>query len=835
MQEHHTILDTIDNKYIKRAFAIMESSKKFIFEKEEGAFPISQEDMKRLQRAADENTSSLTARRIRRRLDSAVERRSRTKRSVPSSRTPQVSIPKPEGSPSVGPAGSTEDARRRLIRQFERPSRITPNPSGATVTNMPSGKVSDEQKFDRLEGIAKQRQSKSAQAAADAADVNPDAARLRNQAANTAQRARDTKPPQRRRLGDTTIGGEVKSFRPSQPAPAPKPEAIKQSAVSARQAAYRKKVATQGSNLLKSIQGGGKETTSRMGRAYNKNLATTGDAIIQGIGAERKAETAAGNKEFKQQRYGRGRSGPATTLRTPAQTKTYQSGAQKGYFDVATGRVRETGIQKHVNMRTVGGENFGKFKGKDPRAALSGVENIVPRAASGDKAARSEVRRSYKSITAKYSPETGARPARQGGSKSFRSFQQQISNVDKPKLTPQKMSMPLPGTQQRPVSSPAAQATKEKLRQKLDLKLKAKPQTGTTTSSIVPSPGGKITSPIGTTTSAIVPSPGGKITPGTKPGSLVAPSKPATTTSPSRQTTYTGIGGGKRVEVAGSPSKSTATTNLLPPGQPTKPSGKPTKPSGKPVEVKIPKPLAPKKSQVVKNVERSLSGVKQAYPKDSSAARRLVGLRRGGRVLGRVAGPAFAAWDAYDVYKAERERGQTKERATKAAVAKAGGGALGAWAGAKAGAALGGAIGSIVPGAGTAIGAGLGGLAGGVLGYMGGEKIGSAVLGASKKDKDWMKWANRKNQAGTTAADATFKAGNKAIVKDKEGKERVGYLAYKDGKPVYKYANDPKSLQYTSSNPLERLGRTFLPGMYKGKDEEARKRRVAALKASTSK
>ena len=260
-----------------------------------------------------------------------------------------------------------------------------------------------------------------------------------------------------------------------------------------------------------------------------------------------------------------------------------------------------------------------------------------------------------------------------------------------------------------------------------------------------------------------------------------------------------------------------------------------TKPSGKPVEVKIQKPLPPKKSQVVKNVERSLSGVKQAYPKDSSAARRLVKLRQGGRVLGRLTGPAFAAWDAYDVYKSERERGQTKERATKAAITKAGGGALGAWAGAKAGAALGGAIGSIVPGAGTAIGAGLGGLAGGVLGYMGGEKIGSAVLGASQKDKDWMKWANRKNQAGTTAADATFKSGNKAVIKDKEGKDRVGYLAYKDGKPVYKYANDPKSLQYTSSNPLERLGRTFVPGMYKGKDEEARKRRVATLKASTSK
>ena len=196
-------------------------------------------------------------------------------------------------------------------------------------------------------------------------------------------------------------------------------------------------------------------------------------------------------------------------------------------------------------------------------------------------------------------------------------------------------------------------------------------------------------------------------------------------------------------------------------------------------------------------------------------------------MLGRAAGPAFAAWDAYDIYKAERERGQTKQRAAKAALARAGGG----WAGSAAGATAGAAIGSAVPVVGTAIG----GVVGGIAGYYGGEKVGAALLGASKKDKKWMNWANRATQTGTSANKAQFKTGTKSVIRDKEGKERVGYLAYKDGKPVYKHGNAPKSLQYTSSNPLERLGRTFFPGEYKESDEAARKKRVAQLKASGSK
>ena len=512
-------------------------------------------------------------------------------------------------------------------------------------------------------------------------------------------------------------------------------------------------------------------------------------------------------------KFARGTQGPSAKLRTPAQQRTYLTGVKKGYFDPRTGRITTSGIQKHVNMRAVGGENFGKMKGADPRGELSRVSNIVQRAQSGDRAARSEVRRSYKAIIKKYQPQTGSKVS--PTSRSFRVFQQQATNINAPKLEPPK-KMPIPSAPSTGSSSGSSTQTATKTRTK------------TPTLNLGTPP---------VTTSA--PTKGGELAPGTKSGQVVAPSRSTATPSPSRQTTYTGIGGGKKVEVAGGIKTPSATTNLLPPGQ-TQSIKQPKR-----REVKIPKPLAPKKSQVVKGVEKSLSGAKQAYPKDSTAARKLVGLKQGGRLLGRIAGPAMTAWDAYDAYKSERERGQTKERATKSAIATAGGGALGAWGGAKAGAALGGAIGSIVPGAGTAIGAGIGGLVGGIGGYMAGSGAGKALLGASKKDKEWMKWANRQNQAGTSAAGTTFKSGNKGIVRDASGKERVGYAAVKDGKTVYKTANDPKSLKYTSSNPLERLGRStadagipfvsdFLKSRYAKSDEAARKRKVAAVKASAT-
>ena len=110
------------------------------------------------------------------------------------------------------------------------------------------------------------------------------------------------------------------------------------------------------------------------------------------------------------------------------------------------------------------------------------------------------------------------------------------------------------------------------------------------------------------------------------------------------------------------------------------------------------------------------------------------------------------------------------------------------------------------------------------------------IAGATKWQKKQMEKINRQNQgAGVSAQQASFKKGNKAIIRDADGKERIGYAAKltgKDGvtKTVYKHANDPRAQRYTSSSPLERIGRALMPGRYAAKDEAARKKRVADFK-----
>ena len=92
-------------------------------------------------------------------------------------------------------------------RGSNRPVRVTNNPSGITITNMPGGNIPDEQKFAQLEKLAKEKSSKSV-AAAD--DVSP---KMRTQAADTSARAKQTGPAQRRPLGNTTAGGPIKTYK----------------------------------------------------------------------------------------------------------------------------------------------------------------------------------------------------------------------------------------------------------------------------------------------------------------------------------------------------------------------------------------------------------------------------------------------------------------------------------------------------------------------------------------------------------------------------------------------------------------------------------------------
>jgi len=162
----------------------------------------------------------------------------------------------------------------------------------------------------------------------------------------------------------------------------------------------------------------------------------------------------------------------------------------------------------------------------------------------------------------------------------------------------------------------------------------------------------------------------------------------------------------------------------------------------------------------------------------------------------------------------------------------------------------GGALGTAVaPGAGTAVG----GYAGQAAGAELSGKAFDTVAGANAVTRKAMAAANRQRQAGGGLAgiggQTTFSKGKDgtgfmstgvgnqrktvqlaktSVVKDpKTGKLETGNLAFKDGKAVYKRAADPSTLAQTSSNPLERVGRSLFAGAYKQQDEKARQDRLA--------
>ena len=225
---------------------------------------------------------------------------------------------------------------------------------------------------------------------------------------------------------------------------------------------------------------------------------------------------------------------------------------------------------------------------------------------------------------------------------------------------------------------------------------------------------------------------------------------------------------------------------------------------------------------------------------------------------GRALAGAGAALDAADEYKAQRERGRRRGSSAAMGVTKAAGGLAGAEAGASAGAALGGTIGSVVPGAGTAIGAGIGGVVGGIGGYMAGSglagKASEVVAGATGKEKAAMAAARRKSQAGgaikgiggptsfdtkkntittgTGAQRKTAQLAKTSVVTGPGGKQDTGYLAYKGGKAVYKRAQDPSTLARTSSNPLERIGRSLFAGAYRQSDAANAAKKLATARQS---
>ncbi len=252
-------------------------------------------------------------------------------------------------------------------------------------------------------------------------------------------------------------------------------------------------------------------------------------------------------------------------------------------------------------------------------------------------------------------------------------------------------------------------------------------------------------------------------------------------------------------------------------------------PEIKPVSVTdvTPKPKALPAAKTTTTTVKPPVGKPPVGPKIKVPAAAGKALRVGGKLLG----PAAAALDVAD----ERSKGSGWVRSlAKGAVTAAGG-------------ALGGAAGSVAGPVGT--------IGGATAGSVAASKAFDVAAGANAAQRKAMATATRKAQAGgaltgiggkttfdtkkgtmTTGSGSqqrTVKLGKTSVVTDpKTGKQDVGYLAYKGGKAVYKRGQNPSSLAQTSSNPLERIGRSLFAGAYKQSDAAAAAKKLATARQS---
>lgn len=245
-----------------------------------------------------------------------------------------------------------------------------------------------------------------------------------------------------------------------------------------------------------------------------------------------------------------------------------------------------------------------------------------------------------------------------------------------------------------------------------------------------------------------------------------------------------------------------------------------TGPSGKPIVT------PPPASSGAKQLPAGTSGGK---PPTGPKIKVPSGLKRAGRIGGKLLGPAAAALDVAD----EKAKGSGWARSLAKGAAVAAGGALGGAAGSVAG-----PIGSI---------------GGATAGSMAASKAFDVAAGANAKERKAMATANRQRQAGTaikgiggpTSFDTkknTITTGSgsqrktvglaKTGVVQRGGQSTAGHLAYKGGKAVYKAGPSAQSLAKTSSNPLERIGRSLFAGAYKQHDAAKAKQALAKARQS---
>jgi len=265
-------------------------------------------------------------------------------------------------------------------------------------------------------------------------------------------------------------------------------------------------------------------------------------------------------------------------------------------------------------------------------------------------------------------------------------------------------------------------------------------------------------------------------------------------------------------------------------------------------------------SSTLKKVQSGLktaSNVKSAAELGSAAIKDTGKLGGVKKFIGKASGPAAFALDAGLETAAQKSRGRKTGSALAMGATKAAGGLVGAKAGAAGGAALGGTIGAAFGGVGAVPGAAIGGALGGIGGYVAGSgvagKASEVVSGATGKEKAAMATANRQRQAGSSikgiGGKTTFDTKKNTIttgtgaqrktvglaktgVVQRGGQSVAGNLAYKGGKAVYKAGPSAQSLAKTSSNPLERIGRSLFAGAYKKSDAANAAKKLANARAS---
>jgi hypothetical protein len=240
-----------------------------------------------------------------------------------------------------------------------------------------------------------------------------------------------------------------------------------------------------------------------------------------------------------------------------------------------------------------------------------------------------------------------------------------------------------------------------------------------------------------------------------------------------------------------------------------------------------------------KTIRPDTTGTSALVKSTGDAAKASKGLKVPGIKTGSALSGVIGAAD-------EKSKGSGWARSLAKGATVAAGTALGGLAG--------GAAGSVAGPVGTAVG----GYAGQAAGAAAAGKAFDTVAGANAAERKAMATSNRQRQAGGGLAGiggkTTFSKGKggtgfmstgsgsqrktvqldkTSVVKDpKTGKAEVGHLAFKGGKAVYKRAADPSTLAKTSSNPLERIGRSLFAGAYKKSDEQARQAKLKTAAAS---